>query len=68
MQLVTANMFHIQRAQAGVLKYADHCVIDWDTMEIEGDFEYCCDFCGTRVAESMEDIEKKLKLDKGEKQ
>ena len=60
-QLVTANMYHVERAQASVLAFPDHCEIDWDNMEIEGDFEYVCDFCGTRVADSMEDIENKLK-------
>lgn len=66
-QLLTANLVNVQRAQASVLKVFDHCEIDWDSMEIEGDFEYCCDFCGTRLANSMEDVERQLKEIEGEK-
>ena len=59
---VIANMYRLDRLQTGVLQFPDHCEINFDCMlEVEGDFEYICEYCGTKLADSLEDIENKLK-------
>ena len=60
-QQVQANMYNLEYLKANVLKYRDHCEIDWESSDIAGDFEYICDICGTELAKDMEDIENQLK-------
>ena len=63
-QEVQANMIHLDFMKTSVLRFLgfpDHCEIDWENADIEGDFEYICCRCGTKLADSLEDIENKLK-------
>ena len=60
--LVTADMYQVNRAQASILcDERGRCYIDWENMEIEGNFEYICDFCGTQLARSLDEVEQKFK-------
>jgi len=63
-QPVQANMYNMEYAKSGILVYSDHCEIDWNTMDISGDFEYVCDMCGNKLAADLEDLHKKIKEEK----
>lgn len=42
--LLTANLYNVSKARASVMDYGDHCEIDYGGMEIQGDFEYICEY------------------------
>ena len=58
---VVASMYNLTKAEGPVINSRDHCEVSWEDMNIEGDFNFVCVFCGTEVASDLEDIEKKLK-------
>ena len=63
-QEVHANMTHLDFMKTNVLCFSafpNYCEINWKAADIEGDFEYVCEVCGTKLADSLEDIENKLK-------
>lgn len=65
-QVVQANMIRLGFFKSNVLAYPDHCVIDWDNAEVEGDFEFICEMCSCPLAADISTIEQKLKEDTNE--
>lgn len=63
-QTLQANMIRLEFFKSDVLAYPDHCEIDWDNAEVQGEFEFICEQCGTKLASDIPEVENKLEKEK----
>lgn len=62
LSIVSARMEKLEYCNVNVLVDKEgNCELDWENADISGDFEYCCEFCGTTLARSIDEVEEKLK-------
>lgn len=62
LSIVSARMEKLEYCNVNVLVDKEgHCELDWENAETSGDFEYCCEFCGEKLAGSLDEVEEKLK-------
>lgn len=63
-RMVVARMEHLEYCNVNVLTDKDgRCELDWENSDTSGDFEYCCEFCGAKLAQSLDEVERKLKAE-----
>ena len=63
-RMVVARMIHLEYCNVNVLTDKEgRCELDWDNADTSGDFEYCCEFCGAKLADSLDEVERKLKAE-----
>lgn len=62
---VMANMKRLELYSTTVVANKNgRCSIDWDNADVSGDFDYCCKCCCTVLANDLNGIEEKLKIER----